>query len=81
MRTKDVQVESLLEVERWFKSEMNKGRFVQSAGIFLSLAVILAVITAVVAAVGREDPHAAVSIVIGRVGQVHRGPRAHRLRR
>jgi hypothetical protein len=63
MRTKDVQVENLLEVERWFKSEMEKGRFVRSAGIFLSLAVVLAVITAVVAAVGREDPHAAVSIV------------------
>lgn len=63
MRTKDVQVENLLEVERWFKSEMKKGRFVRFAGIALSLAVVLAVITAVVAAVGRDDPHAAVSLV------------------
>jgi hypothetical protein len=63
MRTKNVQLENLVEVERWFEDEIKKGRFVRLAGIALGLSVILAVITAITAAAGPRETELAVTLI------------------
>lgn len=68
MKTNEVQVENLLEVERWFSNEIKKGRFVRLAGFALSMAVALAVITAVAATVGRENAGLAVTLTESGLG-------------
>lgn len=68
MKTQEVQVENLVEVERWFDNEIKKGRFVRLAGIALSLAVVLAVITTVTATVGRGEPGLAVTLTESGLG-------------
>jgi hypothetical protein len=68
IKTKNVQVENLVEVERWFEDEIKKGRFVRLAGISLGLAMVLAVITAVAATAGIREAELAVTLTESGLG-------------